>query len=96
MSTTTRMFPRREELGAPAYPHRRYAWAPGISPRVRGSKEGYGMTYTHRRAVERLTARRAARNHREIQRGILDGALGAFALAQLALLVFAGAALWSL
>lgn len=58
------------------------------------------MTYTHRRAVERLTARmnarRAARNRREILRGILDGALGAFALAQLALLVFAGAALWSL
>ena len=58
------------------------------------------MTYTHRRAVERLTARmnarRAARNRREILRGILDGALGVFALAQLALLVFAGAALWSL
>ena len=58
------------------------------------------MTYTHRRAVElhtaRMNARRAARNRREILRGILDGALGAFALAQLALLIFAGAALWSL
>ena len=54
------------------------------------------MTYTHRRAVERLTARRAARNRREILRGIQDGALGAFALAQLALLAFAGSALWSL
>lgn len=25
-----RVFPRREELGAPAYAHRRYAWAPGM------------------------------------------------------------------
>lgn len=54
------------------------------------------MTYAHRRAREQQATRRAARTRRERLRGILDGALGLFALAQLALLVFAGAALWSL
>ena len=54
------------------------------------------MNYTHRRAREQQATRRARRSRQEILRGMLDGALGLFALAQLALLVFAGAALWSL
>ena len=78
------------------YTHRRAKVGYGMTYTHRRAKVDYGMTYTHRVTVERLTARRAARNRREILRGMQDGALGAFALAQLALLVFAGAALWSL